>query len=434
MKQQLLTVLASLCLAFASAQIPTAGLVAYWPLNGNLTDAGPNGLNGTINGATAGINQNGQANSALSFSNPSTNASTVAQFALLPTSSLINYSGTQNFSIVFWMYVNAPVIHPGGMYENNLNTAGPGVWMWTANGFPQIQFNYKNASIGTPNGAFTTAGWYNVACLRNNGTLSTYINGVLKISGPEGTIAPTYPIQARLGTMSSTTFPPANNYNGFNGRLDELRIYNRALSAAEITILAAVPSGGPLPIKLSNFTAAKNSADVLLQWQTEYEQNSDYYTIQQSTDGINFTNIGKVQAKGTSSVVSSYQFTDNSISILTNAKALYYRLVSADKDGRSQNSNIISVRMDAGKPDGLMVLQNPVTDQLNLQLTSSVKQNGTIIITDVSGRQLISKSVPLQNGTIFTAIPVHMLAAGNYYITLINSSGKQTKSFIRPSL
>jgi hypothetical protein len=306
--------------------------------------------------------------------------------------------------------------------------------MWTAGGFPQIQFNYKNSSIGTPNGAFATAGWYNVICMRNNGTLSTYINGSLKISGPEGTTAPTYPIQARLGTMSSTTFPPSNNYNGFNGRLDELRIYNRALSAAEITILAAVPSGGPLPIKLSNFTAAKNSADVLLQWQTEYEQNSDYYTIQQSIDGINFTNIGKVQAKGNSSVISSYQFTDNSISTLTNAKALYYRLVSTDKDGRNQNSSIISVRMDAGTPDGLMVLQNPVADQLNLQLSSSIKENGTIIITDVSGRQLISKSVPLHTGNVYTAIPVHMLAAGNYYITLINSSGKQTKSFIRPSL
>ena len=116
------------------------------------------------------------------------------------------------------------------------------------------------------------------------------------------------------------------------------------------------------------------------------------------------------------------------------AKALYYRLISADKDGRTQNSNIISVRMDAGKQDGLMLLQNPVADQLNLQLSSSVKENGTIIITDDAGRQLISKLVPLNNGNVFTAIPVHMLAAGNYYITLINSSGKQTKSFIRPSL
>ena len=428
MKQQLLTVLAALCINCAIAQ-PTAGLKAYWSFNGNFNDGSGNGVNGTNAGATATTNAAGTANSAMSYASPT---SVVAQFGTHPINANLNFGTAQDFSIDFSVFTTSQP-HAGGIYDNNLNYGGPGIFMWNSSGFQQLNFNFKNGNIGSTNGALPLNTWSHVCCVRAGTAIRIYINGVLNATGTAGSTTPLYNFAARFGSMFFNGFAPPE-YNGHNGKIDEMRIYNRALTLSEITQLASLASGGPLPIKLSNFTAAKNSADVLLQWQTEYEQNSDYYTIQQSTDGINFTNIGKVQAKGNSSVISSYQFTDNSISTLTNAKALYYRLISTDKDGRTQNSSIISVRMDAGKQDGLMVLQNPVADQLNLQLSSAVKENCTIIITDVAGRQLISKSVPLQIGNIFTAIPVHMLAAGNYYITLINSSGKQTKSFIRPSL
>jgi hypothetical protein len=229
--------------------------------------------------------------------------------------------------------------------------------------------------------------------------------------------------------MFYSAFSPAE-YNGLGGKIDEMRIYNRALTALEITQLSSLASGGPLPIKLSNFSAAKTNADVVLQWQTEYEQNSDYFNVQRSTDGINFTTIGKVLAKGTTSSLSSYQFTDNAFSTLLNIKTVFYRLESIDKNTRSQNSSVVSLRLDAGRQD-LMVLQNPVTDQLSLQLSSTVKETGTIIITDVLGRQLISKPIALNTGNVSTTIPVNMLSAGSYYVTVVTSAGKQTKSFLR---
>lgn len=425
MKQQLLTVLAALCLNSAIAQ-PTAGLKAYWSFNGNFNDGSGSGINGTNSGATATTNSAGTANSAMNFSNPT---STVVQNATHPVNANVNYGTAQDFSVEFSLYISGPVPHAGGIYDNNLNYGGYGIWYWN-NSFLQVNFNFKNGNVGTTNGAIVANTWYHICCLRSAGAIKIYINGVLNASATEGTLAPVYTYAARFGTMFYNAIPPGP-YNGHNGKIDEMRIYNRALSAAEITALASLPSGGPLPVKLSNFTASKTNTAVLLQWQTEFEQNSDYYSIEQSTDGIHFTSIGKVQAKGMSSVPSNYQFTDNSIGSLTNTKAVYYRLVSADKDGRTQNSGIISVRLDAGQQDGLMVLQNPVASQLNLQLNSTIKESATLIITDAGGRQLISKAVALHNGNVFTAIPVHTLAAGTYYITLISSQGKQTKSFLR---
>jgi Concanavalin A-like lectin/glucanases superfamily len=424
MQKHLLTAMAVLCFALAAAQ-PTTGLVAYWPMNGNFNDAGPNALNGTnMGGITAALNKNGVANSAMEFSNPSPTQTNVAQYALLPTSSLLNFSGTQNFSIVFWMYINAPVIHAGGMYENNLNTAGPGVWMWTASGFPQIQFNYKNNSIGTPNGAITTGGWYNVACIRNNGSLSTYINGSLSISGPEGLTAPTYPIPARFGTMSSTTFPPSNNYNGFNGRLDEMRVYNRALTAAEILQIYT------LPVKLTSFTAALYNGDVALNWQTEYEQNSSHFNVQRSTDGVNFNTIGTVQAKGTTTIASSYQYLDNSIKTLTTGKTIFYRLHQVDKDGRSAMSSIVSVKYEPAA-SLLTLLQNPAVNDVRIQVSLQQKTDVQLTITDAMGRAATARQMTMKAGQNFTALPVHLLAAGTYYITVTAGTKKQTLAFIK---
>lgn len=425
MKQHLLTVLAALCFNCAIAQ-PTAGLKAYWSFNGNFNDGSGSGINGTNSGATATTNIAGTANSAMNFNNP---GSTVVQYGTHPINANVNYGTAQDFSVDFSLYINGIPTHGGGIYDNNLNYGGYGVWLWN-NSFLQVNLNFKGGNVGTTNGAILPNTWYHICCLRAAGTLKIYINGVLNASAPEGATVPVYSFVPRFGSMFYTAFSPAE-YNGLVGKIDEMRIYNRALTTTEISALASLASGGPLPVKLSNFTASKTNTAVLLQWQTEFEQNSDYYSIEQSTDGIHFTSIGKVQAKGMSSVLSNYQFTDNSIGSLTNAKAVYYRLVSADKDGRTQNSGIISMRLDAGKQDGLMVLQNPVANQLNLQLNSTVKESATLIITDAAGKQLISKAVALNNGNVFTAIPVHTLAAGTYYITLISLQGKQTKSFLR---
>jgi Concanavalin A-like lectin/glucanases superfamily len=422
MKKILLFVWAALCMYSSHAQ-PTAGLVAYWPMNGNFNDGGPNALNGSNSGTTATTDRNGQANSAMNFANPSTTATNVAQFALLPSSSLLNFSGTQNFSISFWAYVNSPVIHPGGIFDNNLNTAGPGVWMWNANGFPQVQFNYKNLSVGTPNAAFPLATWFNVVCARNNGTISIYINGVLSVSGAEGSTAPTYPIAARFGTMSSTSFPPSYNYNGFNGKLDEMRIYNRALSALEIAGLAV------LPVQLNSFTATKNNADVLLRWQTDEEVNNSHFNVQRSSDGINFTDIAQVNASGTASAPANYQYLDITVKAIA-ATTIYYRLQQVDKDGRKKLSDILLVKYSPAS-NLLTLLQNPVHDVLRLQINMPAKETVSVVVTNAAGQQVLVKNLPLNPGDNFTSIPVQQLAKGMYHITLLSASGKQTLPFAK---
>ncbi|MEP7254145.1 MAG: LamG-like jellyroll fold domain-containing protein [Ferruginibacter sp.] len=421
MKHLLYTIAIVIFFSVLAKAQPTVGLVAYWPMNGNFNDAGPNAINGTNIGATATTNNYGTANAAMNFSNP---AATVVQCGSHPVNANLNFGTAQDFSIGFSVFANSPFVHTGGFYDNNLNYAGVGIWFWSANGYPQIQFNFKNGSVGTTNGAFALGVWNKICCVREGTALRIYINGVLNVTGTPGTSTPAYNYVAKFGTMTYAGQSPPD-YNGFNGKLDEFRIYNRVLTQAEITTLAT------LPIKLGSFTAAKNNADILLQWQTVYEQNSDHFNVQRSTDGSNFSNIATVKAKGNSSVATNYQFTDNTVKNLGSTAIVFYRLESVDIDGRKDNSAIVSVKLNTDKKE-LIVLENPVRNDLRLQFTSVTKENATIIITDASGRQVLTNQMPVTiMGTVSTVVPVNGLAAGMYYITIVSGQDKQTRSFIK---
>ena len=71
------------------SNVPTNGLVGYWPFSGNANDEGGNGNNGTVSGATLTTDRNGNANSAYLF-NP-----TVASNINLQTQSVTGI-GLQN--------------------------------------------------------------------------------------------------------------------------------------------------------------------------------------------------------------------------------------------------------------------------------------------------------------------------------------------------
>jgi hypothetical protein len=421
-KQILLFIVLQLASCFISfslfAQIPTSGLVAYWPMNGNFNDAGPNAIHGTNAGATATTNKFGAASSAMNFSNP---GSTVPQYATHPINAALNFTGTQNFTISLLAYASSPYVHAGGFYDNGVNSGGPAVWFWSSP-YPEIRFNYKNGSIGVPNGSFSLGTWYHITCVRDNGALKTYVNGILKATGTEGTQTPSYPLPARFGTMYYSGFSPPE-YNGLNGKIDELRIYNRALSAGEIAGLASTT----LPLVLTDLSAVKNSSGVILNWKTYNEQNASHFEIERSSDGNNYTMIGRVNAAGNSQDTRLYHFTDNTPLTGTG----FYRLRMVDIDNKFSYSRVVAVTSTSGIKDLLQLFPNPVTDVLQLQLQSDKKETATLSITTIAGQVILQRELQLAEGSNAFSIPVKSFQSGHYYVTIHTSSGRQTLPFIK---
>ena len=406
--------IASCLLSFSLFAQTTAGLLAHFKLDGNTTNIGPANVTASAISTTYTTNNAGGTSKALQLGG---NLNSYIDFT---DNGNLDFTGTQNFTISFSFFFNGS--STGGMIDNCLNYGGWGVWLWsTVAGTWNLQFNYKNNSVGSAAAtAFTIGTWHYVAAVRNNGTISLYIDGVFRLSATEGTTAPTYPINMQAGAMCYGSFSPPR-YNPFGGKIDEIRIYNRALSAAEIVTLTPFS----LPSKLGELTAIKKASGIQLNWETFSEQNTSRFEIERSADGTNFSPIGVVSAAGNSADKRSYSFIDNLPSGNTNL----YRLKLVDIDGALTYSRIVAVKNE--NLYTLQVFPNPVNDFLQVQFPVAKREAVQINITDAAGKIVYSKQIQLSEGNNAASIPVHHLPKGMYYLIVDGSNGRQSKTFIR---
>jgi hypothetical protein len=409
MKKILLSAITVLVIANSYAQL-TAGLVGYFPLDGSVSNSGSGSITAATFNTSFGTNGAGTVNKALQF------GGTTGSYTSITDNGNLDFSG--DFSVSFGIYMTSNTASQG-YYDNGLNYGGCGVWFFSSDN--TLRFNFKNGSIGAV-GAIPVNQWKAVVAVRSGSTLRLYVNGVLATSGTEGTTAISYPNAPVLGQMYFAS--GGGNYNPVaNGsKMDELRLYNRALSAAEITQLVGIS----LPLKMGDFTAVKNARGITLDWETLSEQNTGYFNIEKSANGTDFTTIGKVDAKGNSATKQQYTYTD----ITAAAPINYYRLKLVDIDNKFTYSNRIAVKTN----DQLMAIEvfpNPASAVLQVQVPSKQKETASMFIADASGKIVYSKSIQLNEGNNATIIPVTQLASGIYQFTLESKAGKQTKTFIK---
>jgi len=97
-------------------------------------------------------------------------------------------------------------------------------------------------------------------------------------------------------------------------------------------MIGTITASTVLPVVIKDFGvfAAKNNGAELV-WSTATELNSDHYEIMRSSNGVKFDKIGSVPAKGNSSALTDYSYTDNNLP--ANSQFIYYYLSIVDKDG-----------------------------------------------------------------------------------------------------
>jgi len=389
---------------------PTAGLVGHFKLDGNLTNSGSASMNAAAFNTAYTTNAVGAPNNAMQF------AGTISSYVSITDNGNLDFAG--DFSIAFGIYMTSNSTSQG-FYDNGLNYGGCGVWYFSSDN--TLRFNFKNGSLGAV-AALPVGQWKAVCVVRTGTVLQIYVSGVLAASGAQGASAITYPNPPVLGQMYATSV--GGNYNPVaNGsKMDELRIYNRALSAAEVATLV----GFTLPLKMGDFSASKQAAGIRLDWETLHEQNTAYFDVERSSNGADFTTIGKVMAKGYSSSKEQYNFTD----VLPLTGTNYYRLKLADADNRFDYSQIIVIK-NSNALVNVELFPNPVSDLLQVQLPAKQTGAANITITDATGKIILTKPVQLSAGNTATSIPVCHLPNGIYQFTLENKEGRQTKTFIK---
>ncbi len=181
--------------------------------------------------------------------------------------------------------------------------------------------------------------------------------------------------------------------------------------------------GSALPITMLNFTAQKNGNVSLLQWDVASEINNNYFSVEHSTDGTNFQEIGKVTGHGTISTEQRYQFTDNNPLQGLN----FYRLKQLDFDGRYTYSNIASLAFTS-VANLFKVFPNPAIKNVNIAMPLSA---GISIINlyDFAGKKVMEKQISANS--VSAPIDVSKLSAGVYQFTLVQGTQRQSVQVIK---
>lgn len=94
-----------------------------------------------------------------------------------------------------------------------------------------------------------------------------------------------------------------------------------------------------MALELVEFKIQKNATANLIQWTMIAEINNDFFTVERTTDGITYTELGEVNGAGSSTEVHEYSFEDRNKKQVIN----YYRIKMTDYDGNVHYSDLISV-------------------------------------------------------------------------------------------
>ena len=238
------TCLLMLVLAFqpVQAQAPANGLVAYYPFTGNANDAAGT-LHGTVNNATLTTDRFGNANQAYAFNGTNANIT----FTGPPT------TVTDNWTVSFWANL-ATVNQTGVMVKVGFDTGimgdGYGLMVGPQSGI-NSQLMYIGGMFANSSGyTFSDANtWYHLTVLRRAGTTRFYVNATQ--TNQTVTFSPFTPTSFIIGSGSAAGSPSLGP-RYFNGSIDEVRVYSRALTDAEVQQLYEAGSASGLTLTANN--------------------------------------------------------------------------------------------------------------------------------------------------------------------------------------
>ncbi len=224
--------------------VPTNGLVGYWPFNGNANDQSGNGLNGTVTGATLTNDRNGNADGAYLFN------SSVASNISIQTQSVTGTALQNQFSIVMWVkanrvanYIGESTLCPGSvsvpMANSNQNWAfvpgnsgsNLGVGFSIGTNGVMVTEHANNILVSRLSNSSTYSSFVQVAIVYDSNNSYLYVNGALVRTSPMYCTSNIKMIPSLL-TLGASLYSP-----NFSGVIDDLGLWNRALTAYEVQFL-----------------------------------------------------------------------------------------------------------------------------------------------------------------------------------------------------
>jgi hypothetical protein len=166
------------------------------------------------------------------------------------------------------------------------------------------------------------------------------------------------------------------------GKMDEFRVYNRALDAAEV---AATWNISVIPVELTSFTASVTGNNVELLWETATEINNSGFDIERKSENSEFSKIGFVPGFGTTTETKLYSFKDMDMQ-----PGVYsYRLKQIDFDGSFEYSDEINIEVTAPAEFSLnQNYPNPFNPSTKISFSLADDSKVSLKVFDVLGNEI----------------------------------------------
>jgi hypothetical protein len=207
--------------------------------------------------------------------------------------------------------------------------------------------------------------------------------GVLLKDWPEGVIVNIYG-GSPLSIIASVVIPGTYGGTGLGSAFSCVPcgiplVFASAIPGATngcvITIL------GVVPITISNFSVTNSSAvNKTISWTVANETAGDYYIVQKSADGTNFSNLTTIAGGG--GLNKNYTYTDAS-----NIEAVqHYRLKIIDKDGAITYSKVVATK--AKQNGSFTIAPNPTNGSFKLNIAANLLP-AQVSVFNAQGQQVL---------------------------------------------
>jgi len=426
--------------AFAQvpSYVPTNGLASWYPFTGNANDLSGNNNNGTVNGATLTTDRFGNTNSAYTFDG-------LNDFIDVLHSSSLSFATYQQ-TISFWMKVPS-IPHPSVLEGVMSKYSGTGNLFqgFTIHfaGNSSLFYSIKNGSSSGSWGDcpldstnfYPSNSYYHIVYTNDNDSLRCYVNGIKIISTdiPSGTF---------LGTNTSSLVFGKESYMGggvdfFNGELDDIGIWNRAITACEVldlynaqlgTFSNTVVSLNPASSLIgSNATLSVSTPIQNIQWQSNpsnvgwvnLSDNANYNGVNNDTllvSNLQLSNHNqpfRVLACGVTSNISTIQIADTCITNST----VYDTLLTTVTDTLVINALITGIN-PPNNQNTLKVFPNPSSSHVSIDYGNFNAMSGyTLKIVNAVGQTVFT--TPINQQTSYIDLST-WTGNGIYFVQLID--------------
>jgi len=212
------------------SNLPSNGLSGWWPFNNNALDESGNGNNGIVNGSTITSDRLTHSSSAYSFNGSS-------DYIGIPNNSTLSFD--TNISISFWFNISSP--NTGYMIDRDICGFSNDWSIYCDN----QRINFRTGLSGSDqilsSDSILLNTWHHCAVVRNTTSIKLYIDNVIQNTLSVNSNAFTNnSLQIYFGDQVCNS----NIAPNFSGKLDDIGIWNRALSDSEITKLFSYTNTG----------------------------------------------------------------------------------------------------------------------------------------------------------------------------------------------